>query len=120
MVIPFERDVRSFFFRNIPDHCNLDTLHAKNNELGKVIDVFCPRKWDKEGNRFDFVRYPGGQGFDTEGILSKLNNIWIGSYKIRAYLLIFERIQPKQRSPLNYPFEADKGLRTPGELIGMS
>lgn len=105
--------MRSFFFRNIPDKCSLDTLHAKFNGVGKVLDVYCPGKQDKEGNRFGFVRFSGDQDFDEEKVLSMLNNIWIGSYNIRAYLPKFERNETKKQAPINRPFEVGKGLRNP-------
>lgn len=75
---------QSFFFRNFPEDCDMDFIRKKFSEIGNVIDLFKPQKNDKSGKPFGFVRF--GTGIDKEIILSGLNNTWIGSYKIRAYV----------------------------------
>lgn len=56
-------------------------------------DVFIPGKMDKRGGRFGFVRISKG-GSELE-MLDNLNKIWIGSYRIRAFLPRFSR-EPKE------------------------
>lgn len=52
-------------------------------------DVFCPRKRDQTGSLFGFVRFP--KDYHAEVILEKLNNIWIKSFKLRAWVPRFRR-----------------------------
>lgn len=82
-------ETTSFFFKNFPDQCNMETLRDKFMTVGKVVDIFCPKKKDKEGKRFGFVRF--APGFAKERVLEDLNNIWISSYKLRVFFPKFER-----------------------------
>lgn len=64
-------------------------LRRKFEEVGKFDDLFIPAKKDKTGKRFGFVRF-ASKGKRSER-LEKLNNIWIDSFVIRAYIPRFER-----------------------------
>lgn len=57
--------------------------------MGKVQDIFIPGKRDKQGKRFGFVRFSSQS--NTDVILSRLNQMWIGSYIIRAYTPRYQR-----------------------------
>lgn len=103
-----------FFFRNIPDDCSLAFLREKFGEVGTVLDVFCPNKWDMRGKRFGFVRFPETQTSDMDKMLRALNSLWIGSYKIQVYLPKFRRPQMYTKSQAVSSFEAGKGKRLPG------
>ncbi|KAL8501075.1 hypothetical protein ACS0TY_020590 [Phlomoides rotata] len=39
-----EREMVSFFFRNFIAKCSLEVLKAWFNEVGRVVDIFCPKK----------------------------------------------------------------------------
>ncbi|GKV27934.1 hypothetical protein SLEP1_g37047 [Rubroshorea leprosula] len=56
--------------------------HRNSEMYGKVVDVYLPRKRDKRGKRFGFVRLIGVN--NEMQMERKLNGIWIGSYKIRV------------------------------------
>ncbi|XP_057793137.1 uncharacterized protein LOC131009745 [Salvia miltiorrhiza] len=77
------------FFNNFPEGTWLETLERRFRNLGKVIDIFRPRKRDIKGKSFGFVRFD--KDSDRESILKEMNNIWLGSYKLRAYIPRFER-----------------------------
>ncbi|KAL8536824.1 hypothetical protein ACS0TY_012119 [Phlomoides rotata] len=85
----------SCFFKNFSDSCSMKELYRKFKEIGSVRDVFIPKRRDKSGTRFGFVRFGGN--VDRMGMEQKLNNIWIGSFKIRANLSKFARTSEKQK-----------------------
>lgn len=79
----------TFFFRNFPERCRMETLREKFEKIGRVEDIFIPKKRDKKGNRFGFVRFTNQ--IDRGRALDQLNNTWIGSFIIRAFVPKFER-----------------------------
>ncbi|KAL8494694.1 hypothetical protein ACS0TY_025504 [Phlomoides rotata] len=87
-----ERGTFTCFFKNYPEDCKLEQLREIFNSVDKVIDVFFPRKRDKQGKPFGFVRFAERSLKEEEQILSELNKLWIGSYKIRASLPRFNRV----------------------------
>ncbi|GLU06805.1 hypothetical protein SLE2022_237990 [Rubroshorea leprosula] len=72
----------TFFFYNFPEELEAKFLWNCFKMYGKVVDVYLPRKRDKRGKRFGFVRLTGVN--NEMQMERKLNNIWIGSYKIRV------------------------------------
>lgn len=110
---PSDGKVRSFLFKNIPEGCTLDTLVNKFSRIGDVCDIFCPRKRDNEGKLFGFVRFEGK--IDEECVLRDLNNIWIGSYKMRAFCPRFGRGSSSKNRVVTNNFPANLGVRK--ELI---
>ncbi|GKV49682.1 hypothetical protein SLEP1_g56420 [Rubroshorea leprosula] len=77
---------QSFFFYNFPDNWDAKALWHRFQECGRVGDVFVPAKRDKWGKRFGFVRMLGVQ--DVQNLEGRLNQIWIGSYKLRVKVAI--------------------------------
>ncbi|GKU92853.1 hypothetical protein SLEP1_g6524 [Rubroshorea leprosula] len=77
---------QSFFFYNFPDNWDAKALWHRFQECGRVGDVFVPAKRDKWGKRFGFVRMLGVQ--DVQYMEGRLNQIWIGSYKLRVKVAI--------------------------------
>lgn len=49
-------DVTSFFFTHFPDSVDEKELWKVFQRRGRVWNVYIPRKRDKEGQRFGFVR----------------------------------------------------------------
>ncbi|KAL6571982.1 hypothetical protein OROMI_012940 [Orobanche minor] len=84
-----EMEHRTYFFNNFPAECGMETLRRELSGVGTVLDVFCPKKKDKRGKPFGFVRFPAQ--YDEREVLVRLNNIWIDSYKLRAYIPKFDR-----------------------------
>lgn len=100
---------QSFFFRNFPEDCDMDFVRKKFSEIGKVLDLFKPQKNDKSGKPFGFVRFEIGQ--DKETILNGLNNTWIGSYKIIAFIPKYDR-SLQGRKIRNPPFLKNQNFAT--------
>lgn len=84
-----EGETLTFLFTNFPEDCYMGTLVSAFKRIGTVIDVFCPGKRDKAGKLFRFVRF-SDIGKEME-VLEALNDIWIGSFKMRAFIPKFNR-----------------------------
>ncbi|XP_057803176.1 uncharacterized protein LOC131018474 [Salvia miltiorrhiza] len=99
----------TFFFNNIPEECSFDFLRRKFGSVREPTDIFCPRKRDKKGKPFGFVRFEDVE--DRDGLLEQLNKLWIGSYKIRVFKPRFER-EVKIQGSKGKGFKADAGRKT--------
>ncbi|GKV27589.1 hypothetical protein SLEP1_g36748 [Rubroshorea leprosula] len=75
----------NFFFYNFPEELEAKFLWNRFQKYGKVVDVYIPRKRDKRGKRYGFVRLTGVKN-ETQ-MERRLNEIWIGSYKMRVKLV---------------------------------
>ncbi|KAL8486193.1 hypothetical protein ACS0TY_023043 [Phlomoides rotata] len=84
----------TFFFTNFPSECSTKVLYDKFNKFELVRDIFVPKRLDKKGNAFGFVRFGGNT--NSERLEWELNNIWFGSYKLRVNLSKFTRKGEKQ------------------------
>lgn len=82
----------TFFFRNFPDYCSQGDLRRSFEAVGRVQDIFIPRKRDLQGKRFGFVRFFSHD--KQELLLERLNKVWIGSHIIRAFVPRFQRAAP--------------------------
>ncbi|GLU17138.1 hypothetical protein SLE2022_335320 [Rubroshorea leprosula] len=76
------RQTKTFFFYNFPENCEEKELWYSFQRCGKVLDVYVPKKHDKWGKRFGFLRMLGVQ--NDNQIVRRLNDIWFGSYKLRV------------------------------------
>ncbi|GLT45333.1 hypothetical protein SLA2020_191700 [Shorea laevis] len=84
----------TFFFYNFPEELEAKFLWNCFQMYGKVVDVYIPSKRDKRGKRFGFVRLTG---VNNEIQMEKrLNEIWIGSYKMRVKIAKDKQRQPPQ------------------------
>ncbi|GLU01162.1 hypothetical protein SLE2022_184840 [Rubroshorea leprosula] len=72
----------TFFIYNFPENVEVKELWYRFQRYGKVIDVFVPKKRDKWGKRFGFLRLLGVE--NESQMVRRLNEIWIDSYKLRV------------------------------------
>jgi hypothetical protein len=79
----------SFFITNFPEETNASDLWKLFSKLWKVGEVYIPNKLDKGGKRFGFARFEDVE--DKLMLLNKLQETWIGTYKLRANLPKFKR-----------------------------
>lgn len=99
----------SFFFWNFPPDCDVKTLWKKFAELGRIVDLFCPKKRDKAGRQFGFVRFLGNHYRNNAEFLQNLNSIWVGSYKLRVFVPKYNRNETKTENKIhNRPFSIPK------------
>lgn len=71
----FREEWTTFFFRNFPEECCIEVLRRRFEEIGRVMDLFVPRRKDKLGFRFGFARFLRRWGVKDEEVLEKLNSI---------------------------------------------
>lgn len=64
-------------------------LYKRFSDIGRVRDIFIPRKRDERGQRYGFVRF--GTDVESSRIEEDLNKIWFASFKLRANRAKFER-----------------------------
>ncbi|GAU20803.1 hypothetical protein TSUD_85220 [Trifolium subterraneum] len=79
----------SFFFTNFPLTEDVVGLRKLFCSFVSVGDVFIPSKMTKFGQRFGFVRFHAVP--NVEELLSKLQDIWLGTYKLRVNVSKFGR-----------------------------
>jgi hypothetical protein len=103
-----EKETTSFFFTNFPDEVQAMELWALFAKHGRVGEVYIPNKRDKWGNRFGFVIFKEVKS--VESLSSRLDDVWVGSYKIRVNLSRFGR---KRSAP---PADQSK-FSTPKKVI---
>ncbi|GLT87508.1 hypothetical protein SLE2022_055870 [Rubroshorea leprosula] len=82
---------KAFFFYNFPETCRAKDLWFHFQKFGRVVDCYVPGRRDKWGNRFGFVRMIGVQS--EQEMVRKLNDLWIGSYKVRVKIAEARRKQ---------------------------
>ncbi|KAL8501437.1 hypothetical protein ACS0TY_020824 [Phlomoides rotata] len=93
----------------------MEVLKAKFNEVATVVDLFCPKKCDKEGKSFGFMRFPVEETRNMEKLMKKLNNVWIDSYKVRVYKPRFKCNHRKVENQKQVTFAPGYGVRTPNK-----
>ncbi|KAL8552147.1 hypothetical protein ACS0TY_001001 [Phlomoides rotata] len=79
----------TYFFVNFPEDCSVESMFNMFSTVGVVRDVFIPNKRNKKGQRYGFLRF--GSSINRDMVEKELNNIWFGSFKLRANLSKFER-----------------------------
>ncbi|WJX31250.1 hypothetical protein P8452_19697 [Trifolium repens] len=71
----------SFFFTNFPEEVGWGDLWKLFAKYGSVCDVFIPKKVDKWGRRFGFVKFKEVK--EVEALSKKLEDVWWEKYKLR-------------------------------------
>ncbi|GKU93949.1 hypothetical protein SLEP1_g7498 [Rubroshorea leprosula] len=74
----------TYFFYDFPVNYSAKDLWHRFWSFGKVADVYIPERRDRRGRRFGFVRM--SEVSDAEGMERKLNQIWLGSYRLKVKL----------------------------------
>ncbi|ESW08016.1 hypothetical protein PHAVU_009G011500 [Phaseolus vulgaris] len=72
----------SFFFSHFPTNFGEYEMWKNFRRWGKVQEVFIPRRTNKYGHRFGFVRFIGIS--DSDKLEYQLDNIWIGNMKLHV------------------------------------
>lgn len=87
--------VVSYYFTNFPSNIDRETLWGLFNKWGTVVDIFVPKKKNKEGKAFGFVRFRDVQY--PQELERRLDQIWIGSFKLRANYVRYSRQADRQK-----------------------
>ncbi|GAU47983.1 hypothetical protein TSUD_272280 [Trifolium subterraneum] len=105
-----DMETTSFFFINFPEDVKMLDLWPKFGRYGRVAEVYIPNKLDKQGRRFGFVRFREVR--DVEELLSRISDIWIGTYKLRVNRTRFRRDEARkdQQQPQKKPGRVEDTL----------
>jgi hypothetical protein len=79
----------SFFVTNLPHECNLEDLWKVFGRFGRLGDVYIPKKVDKWGRKFAFVKFR--EVNEVEELSRRLEDVWLGSFKLRVNISRFSR-----------------------------
>lgn len=91
--------VATLFFTHFPEDFDEKRMWGFFNRWGKVVDVYIPRKRNKEGRRFGFLRMEGV--LDTTELARKIDQMYIGDMKLYVNVPRFEKDHSKVLSRLS-------------------
>jgi RNA recognition motif-containing protein len=86
----------SFFFTNIPDEATTEDLWKLFLKFGRVWEIYMPKKLDKRGRRFGFVKFKVVS--EVELLNDKLQDVWMGTFKLLVNISRFARSDNKTDS----------------------
>jgi hypothetical protein len=81
----------SFFFTNFPEDATTGDLWKIFQGFGRVGEVYIPKKLDKRGRRFGFVKFK--DVLDVEELGDRLKEVWCGTFKLWVNLSRFVRTE---------------------------
>ncbi|KAJ0844803.1 putative RNA recognition motif domain, nucleotide-binding alpha-beta plait domain superfamily [Helianthus annuus] len=79
----------TFYVTNLPDWTTGRDLWVECQRCGVICDAVVPKRRDHAGKVFGFVRFKRIK--DQNKLLQALNNVWIGSYKIKVNVSKFQK-----------------------------
>jgi hypothetical protein len=94
----------SFFFTNFPKDASTGDLWKLFHSFEKVGEVYIPKKKDKYGRRFEFVKFK--EVFDVDVLSQSLKDVWMGSSKLWVNLSRFKRTEGKEIQPNSTPVDS--------------
>ncbi|KAK2389417.1 putative serine/arginine-rich splicing factor protein [Trifolium repens] len=83
------KETTSFFFTNFPEEAQVIELWSLFAKHGRVGEVYVPKKRDRRGNRFGFVKFKDVKSIDA--LCDRLEDVWLGSFKVKVNLARFGR-----------------------------
>jgi hypothetical protein len=84
-----DRITTSFYFTNFPEEVKVMELWSLFRRFGRVGEVYIPKKLDKNGHRFGFVKFK--EVTNALELEEKMNDVWWDSFKLRINLSRFNR-----------------------------
>jgi hypothetical protein len=98
----------SFFITNFPAEATTGDLWKLFQNYGRVGEVYIPKKLDKRGRRFGFVKFKEVE--DAEMLSDQLRDVWCGSFKLWVNLSRFRRSDRDEASQQTIPNRSDVQL----------
>ncbi|MCH79854.1 RNA recognition motif [Trifolium medium] len=102
-ITKLDKVTTSFFVTNFPDDATTEDLWKLFLKFGKVGEVYIPKKLDKRGRRFGFVKFREVK--EVEELSDSLRDVWIGMYKLHVNLSRFGRSESKEASSQIAPIQ---------------
>jgi hypothetical protein len=81
-----------FFFTNFPEEAKTSDLRKLFAEFGLVEEVFVPKKLDRWGKKFGFVKFK--QVEDVEQLETCLKEVWLWDTRLKVNRARFQREEP--------------------------
>ncbi|GKV14964.1 hypothetical protein SLEP1_g25762 [Rubroshorea leprosula] len=88
-----------FFFTNFPEEWSYAEMWRTFSQFGRVYAVYSPRRRNRNGNRFGFVRFLDVK--DKKELERKLDQIWVGDRKLWVNIPRFDALQKKEMERRN-------------------
>jgi RNA recognition motif-containing protein len=85
----------SFYVTNFPEDCSIEDLWKVFSRFGRLGDVYIPKKVDKWGKKFAFVKYR--EDMDAMELSNSLGDVWLGSFKLRLNKSRFARNEDERK-----------------------
>ncbi|MCH84604.1 sulfate transporter, partial [Trifolium medium] len=79
----------SFYFTNFPAQLSNYHLRLGFEVCGMLEDVYVPKKRNKHGAPFGFVKFSNVR--DVTKLTKALNDVWFGHFRVRARVASFDR-----------------------------
>lgn len=103
-----------FLFHKLSRIRGVEPLWKMFTGWGKVVDVYLPKKRNKEGKLFGFVRFD--QVLQVQELEVRLHMIWIGLHKLQVNLSRFsrhqvERVPEGTRKPSKRPLRGGEFVK---------
>ncbi|MCI17509.1 endonuclease/exonuclease/phosphatase family protein, partial [Trifolium medium] len=84
-------------FTNFPEEASSEELWVVFRKYGRVAEVYIPKKLDKWGRRFGFVKFK--EVNEVEVLGERLKDVWLGTFKLRVNRARFGRSEVKDEIP---------------------
>jgi hypothetical protein len=104
-----------FFITNFPDDVTTGDLWDLYRKYGRVGEVYLPKKLDKRGRWFGFVKFKEVE--DVNALCESLKNVWLGSFKLWVNRSRFGRsdnADANTSQAQSQRFDPNLGVTTPG------
>jgi len=89
-----DKITKSFFFFNIPEGSSNSDLFKVFAHFGWVGEVYIPKKVDKWGKKFGFVKFK--EVDDVEELEGRLQEVWVGEVRLKMNIARFGHEASKQ------------------------
>jgi hypothetical protein len=100
-----------FFFTNFPEEAKTSDLRKLFAGFGLVEEVFVPKKLDKWGKKFRFVKFKGVE--DEEELAECLQEVWLWNSRLKVNRARFQREEQKKKVEVLRPVKVVKGGGAP-------
>lgn len=96
----FYKGSTSFYFTNFPENYDNEEMWKIFLKWGTAIDIYIPNRKDRTARKFGFVKFLNPKALEV-----KLDNIWIGTYKLRVNAMKFVRDTDRGAMKSDYAFK---------------
>jgi RNA recognition motif-containing protein len=107
-LLNLDKTTTSFFITNFPEEATTAELWKVFLRYGRIGEVYIPKKRDKKGRRFGFVKFK--EVAEVDALSDSLSDVWMGSFKLIVNRSRFARSDKKEERPSS-PVEGSVSAR---------